>query len=404
MIWTLIKKEFLDIARDRRTLIMSIGIPMLLFPVLMVVMGKVATSTRKTAEEKVTEVALITHGGAEEFRRILLREGPLLTKEGSITVREDLALEEGRALIESDSLDVLVYFDPDFERMLRARVPGRISVYFKRTTDAGRVERNRIVGLLKDYESRLYDRRIAELGIDPHTTLQPVEINEFNLATEKEVFAGVAGRLLPYMFIMFAIMGVMHPATDLAAGEKERGTLETLFTTPATRLQILFAKYVVVVTSGLVSGFVTIGSLYLGTQFLDKGAGEINKAVNSLLEPTTIIAVIALLLPVTAFFAAIALAISVYCKSFKEAQSLLAPLIMVAILPLVASMLPGIELTAKTALIPILNVSLSIRAIIAGTAQKFHLFLVYGSLTGIALVSLYLCSKMFNRESAVFRN
>jgi len=154
----------------------------------------------------------------------------------------------------------------------------------------------------------------------------------------------------------------------------------------------------------LVSGFVTIGSLYLGTQFLDKGSGEINKAVNSLLEPTTIIAVIALLLPVTAFFAAIALAISVYCKSFKEAQSLLAPLIMVAILPLGASMLPGIELTAKTALIPILNVSLSIKAIIAGTAQKFHLFLVYGSLTGIALVSLYLCSKMFNRESAVFRN
>ncbi len=196
----------------------------------------------------------------------------------------------------------------------------------------------------------------------------------------------------------------MHPATDLAAGEKERGTLETLFTTPATRLQILFAKFLVVVTSGLLSGLVTLGSLYGGVQLLGKEMGSINTAVSSLLEPMTLFAVIALLLPVTVFFSAVALSISVYSKSFKEAQSLLAPLIMVAIFPLGVSMMPGMELSVKTALVPILNVSLAIRAIVSDTAQTFHLVLVYGSLTALALVSLLLCSKMFNRESAVFRN
>lgn len=335
---------------------------------------------------------------------MLLGKGPLLTQKGTISVREDVTLEDGRRLIEADSLDVLVYFDPDFERMLDSGIPGRISVYFKRTTDGGREERRRVVDLLDAYESRLYDRRMAELKIDPRTALHPVEINEFNLASDKEVFAGAVGRILPYMFIMFSIMGVMHPATDLAAGEKERGTLETLLTTPATRLQILFAKFLVVVTSGFVSGIVTMGSMYIGTQFLGKGSSEINKAIASLLEPTTVVGVIALLLPLTVFFAAIALAISVYAKSFKEAQTLLAPMIMVAMLPILVSVLPGIELTAKTALIPILNVSLSIRAIIAGTAQPFHLVLVYGSLSVLALAGLFLCSKMFERESAVFRN
>ena len=404
MIWTLIKKEFLDIARDRRTLIMSIGLPMLLIPVLMFVMAKVASSTRKTEEEKVAKVALITHGGVEEFRRILLREGDLLTQKGLIDIREDLTLEEGRRLIEADSLDALVYFDPNFERLLKERLPGRVSVYYKRTPDKGRVERGRILDLLEVYKSRLYDRRIAELGIDPQTTLQPIEINEFNLASEKELFAGIVGRFLPDMFIMLSIAGVMHPATDLAAGEKERGTLETLFTTPATRLQILFAKFLVVVTSGLLSGLVTLGSLYGGVQLLGKEMGSINTAVSSLLEPMTLFAVIALLLPVTVFFSAVALSISVYSKSFKEAQSLLAPLIMVAIFPLGVSMMPGMELSVKTALVPILNVSLAIRAIVSDTAQTFHLVLVYGSLTALALVSLLLCSKMFNRESAVFRN
>ena len=288
--------------------------------------------------------------------------------------------------------------------MLKERLPGRVSVYYKRTPDKGRVERGRILDLLEVYKSRLYDRRIAELGIDPQTTLQPIEINEFNLASEKELFAGIVGRFLPYMFIMLSIAGVMHPATDLAAGEKERGTLETLFTTPATRLQILFAKFLVVVTSGLLSGLVTLGSLYGGVQLLGKEMGSINTAVSSLLEPMTLFAVIALLLPVTVFFSAVALSISVYSKSFKEAQSLLAPLIMVAIFPLGVSMMPGMELSVKTALVPILNVSLAIRAIVSDTAQTFHLVLVYGSLTALALVSLLLCSKMFNRESAVFRN
>jgi sodium transport system permease protein len=404
MLWILIKKEFLDIARDRRTLIMSLGLPLLLFPLMMVVADKISSSTRKTAKAKISKVALVSHGSAEEFRRMLLGKGPLLTQKGTISVREDVTLEDGRRLIEADSLDVLVYFDPDFERMLDSGIPGRISVYFKRTTDGGREERRRVVDLLDAYESRLYDRRMAELKIDPRTALHPVEINEFNLASDKEVFAGAVGRILPYMFIMFSIMGVMHPATDLAAGEKERGTLETLLTTPATRLQILFAKFLVVVTSGFVSGIVTMGSMYIGTQFLGKGSSEINKAIASLLEPTTVVGVIALLLPLTVFFAAIALAISVYAKSFKEAQTLLAPMIMVAMLPILVSVLPGIELTAKTALIPILNVSLSIRAIIAGTAQPFHLVLVYGSLSVLALAGLFLCSKMFERESAVFRN
>lgn len=403
MLWTLIKKEFLDIVRDRRTLITSLLVPLLLFPVMMIIMGKIKSSTDKTAKEKVVDVALITHGAAKEFRQMLLREGPLLTRKGSVSVREDLTVEEGRRLIQKDSLDAMVYFDPAFERMLRDGLPGRVSLYFKRTADGGKEAQRKVSAVLDTYEKMLYDRRLAELDIDEATALQPIEINEFNLASDKEVFAGIVGRFLPYFFIMFSIMGVMHPATDLAAGEKERGTLETLFTTPATRFQILMAKFLVVVTSGVVTGFVTMGSLYIGVHFLDTGSGEINKVVATLLEPMTIVTVLSLMIPLTVFFAAVALSISVYSKSFKEAQSLLGPLIIVSILPLVVSFAPGIELSTKTALVPIMNVSLAIKAVIGGTAQTMHLALVYVSLSAVALAGVYLCSKMFNRESAVFR-
>ena len=114
MLWTLIKKEFLDIVRDRRTLIMSLVIPILIFPVMMLVVSKIKASTEKTQKEKLVDVALI----AEAFRQMLLRQGPLLTKKGSVKVREDLTLEEGRRLIEAGSLDALIYFDPEFQRLM----------------------------------------------------------------------------------------------------------------------------------------------------------------------------------------------------------------------------------------------------------------------------------------------
>lgn len=407
MIVPLIKKEFLDMARDRRTVIMSLAIPFILFPLLMTVVSKVARSTSKAAKERVLDVALVQHGGADAFRRMLQREGDLLAGKGTLRLREDVALEEGCALIEADSLDAMVVFDRDFERLRGEGLPGRVSVYYKETQDKGKREKRRVLAIVNAYRDLVEERRMAELELDPPIDLQPIEINEFNLASDKEHLAGLAGRFLPYLFIIFAISGCMQPATDLAAGEKERGTLETLLTVPATRLQILFAKFCVVVTSGYVSSLVTMAGLYVAIQLVDLNSGdmeELNKAVMDLLEPMTIVSVFSLLLPVTVFFGAIALTISIYSKSTKEAQSLLMPLIFIGLFPLYASILPGLELSAKTALIPVLNVALSIKAIIAGTAQTLHLLIVYGSLIGLALAALWLCSWMFQRESAVFRS
>lgn len=403
MLWILIRKEFLDMVRDRRALITSFVVPLLLFPVMMIVIGGIAASTDKKAKEKIIRVALISRPGAEAFRKMLLQKGPLLTRKGELTVREDLTFGEGRRLIEADSLDVMVYFDPEFDRLREAGLPGRVSVYFKRTEDAGKEGQRKVVGVLKEYRDLIHDNRLAELGVDPVTTLRPIEINEFNLASDRERFAGIAGRFLPYFFIMFSIMGVMHPATDLAAGEKERGTLETLFTIPTTRFRILFAKFLVVVTSGLVSGLVTMGSLYVGVRFMGARARMINKAVGNLLEPTTIVAVFSLIVPLTVFFAAIAMTISVFAKSFKEAQSLLAPLMVVAILPLAASLAPGIQLSPWNAWIPILNVSLAIKALLGETGKLLDLAMVYGSLCVAAMVGVWFCAKMFNREGTVFR-
>ena len=402
MIFTLARKEFLDIVRDRRTLITNLLVPLLLFPILFNVMGKVMSTQHKKAQERTLTIALIDNGGASEFRQILQDEMDQPTAAGTMVLRQDVSLEDGRELVEAEEVDAIIDFDPDFDEQLRRRVPAQVSVYFKQT-DKGRVEKGRILGLLNTYKDRLYERRLVTLGIDPKD-LEPLEITQHNLASEKERLAGLIGGFLPYLFIIFSLTGCLHPATDLAAGEKERGTLETLLTCPATRLQILIGKFIVVVGNGFFSAGISMLGLYIGFRSVAEIPEQMQSGIASVLEMTTILTVFSLLLPLTIFFAAVALSLSIYAKSFKEAQSLLMPLIMVSIIPVYAGVIPGMELSTTTALIPILNVSMAIKAIIAGTATPALLAMVYASLIALAALSLLVCSKMFGRESAVFRS
>ena len=111
-----------------------------------------------------------------------------------------------------------------------------------------------------------------------------------------------------------------------------------------------------------------------------------------------------LILPIAAFFAAVILGLSIYARSFKEAQSIITPLNIAVILPALIGTLPGIELDATMALIPILNVSLATKDLLAGTINPFHLAEVYLSLLLLAGLSLWGCAKWFNREATLFRS
>ena len=111
-----------------------------------------------------------------------------------------------------------------------------------------------------------------------------------------------------------------------------------------------------------------------------------------------------LVLPTCVFFSSILLGLSIYAKSFKEAQSIMAPIQFVIFIPIIISLTPGINLDAVTALIPILNVSLATKDIIAGTMNSFHMFEVYISLLTYAGLSILWCVYSFNKEGTIFRN
>ncbi|MFQ5602826.1 MAG: ABC transporter permease [bacterium] len=394
-IMTIFRKEFIDTLRDRRTIITMVLVPLLLFPVIMTVMTKVQTSQIKKAKEKVLKVGLVHYAQAAEFIK-------KLQERDDMKIVENIDPDSARSFIRSDSLDAAIIFKENFDQRVQELRSGRITFYYKSTEEGDNITKRRLIKLIDEYEETLISRRFNELNLDKKIA-EPLNLVEVNIATPKERLGQAIGGFLPYLFIIFCFMGSMYPAIDLGAGEKERGTIETLLTSPANRFQILLGKYGVVVLTGITSAAIAMIGLYLSIKRMPEIPKDFLDLLMGILEVKSIALVLSLLLPLSIFFAGILLSISIYAKSFKEAQSLITPLNIIVILPAVIGLLPGMTLNSTTALMPILNISLATKDIISGTIQIGLLAEVYASLFLLAGLSLFFCSKWFERESIIFR-
>ena len=370
-ILVIVKKEFIDILRDRRSLMMMVVLPILLIYLFMNLTITLSRSQARKAEKKVLTVGLITNGNAPALRAKFLERSDM-------KIDETIAADKIDELIREKKMDFAMVFEAGFD---------------------GKVAEN---GSGEEYGDGLLAVRLQELGL-AHSFVQPLTISETDLSTQKEKLGETIGGFLPYIFVIFCFMGAMYPAIDLAAGEKERATIETLLTSPASRMQIVLGKFFVVTFTGIISAAISILALYLSI----KGTPEIPKntmeTLIRIIEPKSVGLLASLLVPLCMFFAAALLSISIFARSYKEAQSLIMPLYFLVLVPVIIGLFPGIYLSATTALIPVLNVSLATKEIISGTIKTGLLLEVYASLLVLAALSLVFCSWWFKREEVIFR-
>lgn len=391
---TIFRKEFTDTIRDRRTLFMMVLFPLLLMPLLLTVVTKLQTASVKKATEKILRIGLVTYGNAAGLRN-------------EVAGRTDIRFVEGipadsiESFITHDSLDAAVVVSQDFDTSVAQLRSGSIKLYYRSSDDYDIVKR-RILALLNGYEKKLIAERFARLHLDMSIS-DAVRIEEHDIATMKERVGKAIGGMIPYLFVIFCFMGSMYPAIDLAAGEKERGTMETLLTAPVTRLQILLGKFTVVVVAGILSAVVSILGIVVAMRQVQNIPPEIVSAIMAIIDVQTVLLVLSLLLPLSIFFAAFLLSLSMFAKSYKEAQSLISPLTIVIILPALIGIMPGIQLDTVTALVPVLNVCLATKEIIAGTIKPLLLVEVYVVLIVLAGLSLIGCARWFEREETIFR-
>jgi sodium transport system permease protein len=391
---TIFRKEFTDTVRDRRTLFVMVIFPLLLFPLLFLAMTKLQMSQIRKAEGKVLRLSILNEQAAPGLAELTI------TIPG-LRLLAPIPADSAAALIQRDSLDAVIVVAPDFRERVDAMKAGVLTLIFKSSEDY-EIAKRRLRDVIDRYEKGLVERRFSALHID-RSVGSAVTLVEKDIATMKERVGKSIGGFLPYLFIIFCFMGSMYPAIDLAAGEKERGTIETLLTAPVDRFQILLGKFTVVVLAGLLSAAISMCGLYVAVRQAAEMPKELLQAVMSILDVQSVLLTLSLLLPLTIFFASVLLSLSMFARSYKEAQSLISPLTIVIILPVAVGMLPGFTLTPFTALIPVLNVSLATKDIIAGTIRPGLLALVYISLILLAGLSLWACARWFDREETIFR-
>ena len=398
-ILTIFLKELKDTLRDRKTIITMVVVPLFLVPVIIGLTTKIQSNAGKKAYEKQLQVAVIVPDSNTTFVEIL-------GKQKNITIVDDIPEDSIVSSIENKKLDGAYAFSSTFEKDVKDLRPGNVTFYFKSSVDQDIIQQ-RLREPLNIFEKATLASRFQRLNLDS-SIINPVKINEVDIATSKELFGKMIGGLLPYLFLIFCFVGSMYPAIDLGAGEKERGTIETLLASPVNRIEILCGKFMVVTLTGITSALISLFSLYFAFHFLTKNISdippEIRNVILDILEPKSIAVLVSLLLPLTMFFAGILLSLSIYAKSFKEAQSIITPLNIVVLVPAIIGLMPGIEFNAVTALIPVLNVSLASKTIFAGTVNFALLAEVYGSLIILAGLSLFAAARSFSMESVIFRN
>ena len=388
-------KELKDTLRDRRTLSMMLLVPLVIVPVIVVLVTQLQAQLVVSARAPLIRVGLVDHGNADGLLQVI-RDQP------DMRVTEDVPASGVSALIRRDSIDAAFVVSADFDERLHRLEPGQIQVFYESDINAA-ITRQRLREVVDAYRDEILRDRLQAEGLDAKL-VDIVQVEERDVARRQVIIGRIFGGILPYFFIIFCYLGAMYPAIDLAAGEKERATMETLLTSPATRLQIAMGKFGVVVLCGFGSALVSIAGLYVGFFLVRDMPPELIHALEEALYPSRVAMLTLILLPLAMCFAGLMLSFSIFARSFKEAQSILSPLAIITVLPAVVGLLPGIDLTPRTALFPMLNVSIAMKEIISGTVRPFGLLLVWVSLSVLAGISLLVCAYFFRREDVIFRS
>jgi sodium transport system permease protein len=394
MILKIFLKELKDTLRDKRTLMMMIFIPVLVFPIILYITAGISSSFEKEAATKNIKIGFI--GAVESAVIQEFMHMPKNLGEFNLEPYADQATLEKD--VKNDSLQMGLIVPNDYLENERSMKPIKCTVIYN-ATDLGISDRaEKYMDLV---EKNAEKKRYKALELDEEK-LQPIITEYKNIASKKEMIGRLAGGILPYVFIAFGFIGCMYPAIDLFTGEKERGTIETLLTTPVSRIQILIGKMAVVVLSGLLAATSALVGLFFAIKVMSfEGNAQIMDIVQSILTPGFVLMLFFLLFPLTVFFAGVMVPIAVYAKSFKEAQSIITPLNIVMVLPAMVGLFPGIDLNIVTACIPVINIVLSTKELIAGTLEPGLLFLSFGIMVALAMVAVFISYKRFDKETNV---
>jgi len=427
---TLMFHEVRMLIRDRRSVILSVFLPIVIIPAMLLGTRVVGEWRTEKLDDTVYRYA-VTGPGAESVREVIKRARIYLKDHGAdeadrdlLTFRaEELPAAEPDTLMKSrdlhfyleglpgdtpDSLagvtstakfDSLAGNTGPLGSITDVRFPGVpvINIYFLANRDAsneGSRKMWRLLRLIRE-EDRAAALRDHGLAVPPQNIVQ---IDQNNVATASQMSGSMLGQFLPMVLVFLMLTGGSVAAMDSIAGEKERGSLETLLTTCVSRMEIVAAKQLTILIVALVITFIQILNLLCYVTF---EVIQLPEDFTISLSPKTLLFILALFIPVAAFISSVLLMISAYAKSFKETQFYFLPVFLTISVLMASSLLPGLSLNSIIAFVPLANVSVAVREIMVGNYNWPMLAITLIVMLGAAVVSARASANMLSMERLI---
>lgn len=377
----ILAKELRETLRDRRSVALMVLLPVVLYPALLLLVVQVAGAQKAELESRTARVALLGEPPPQGLVEAL----------AAVEGLESVSPPEGtpEAILAAEGADVVLVLEPGFSAALvDGTAPATLVV--DETRDLSRLAQERVDEALRSWRTDILERRLTLRGLPP-TFARPLEVTVRNAAPPAQMGAFVLSQVLPLLLILTVILGAFHPAVDLTAGEKERGTLQTLLTAPIRSTDIVAGKFLAVCVMALLAGAVNIGSIGLvfGQATAMVGGLELSLSAGTL--ALLFLTVVAMGL----FFSALMMTVAVLARSYKEAQHLLTPLYLACVVPAMLAQLPGMELSAAAALVPAVNLALLAKGLLQGRVSPDAVFLVLASTALYTALVLALAARLF---------
>ncbi len=406
---TIWKKELKDSVRDRRTLISTIILPMLLMPVIIVGLGKLTVWQISQSEEQIAKVAVANESASADFTELLRQNQKIEIISASA--------EEARTAVKNKTIDLAVVLPDDFDSGVTADRQIQLEVYQNSLNMKSSAALARLSATAVQYNQLLLQSRLAKQNISPDVQ-NGLILKAIEIASESELGGFGLSYILPLFIVMWAVVGGQTAAVDISAGEKERKTLESLLLTPVSRLQIVIGKFMTVSTMALTSEILALGSMYAvfafggGDLFASTVSSQSNSLVQSdasgfsfSLQFQAVIIMFLVSILLVMLFSALNLSVAIFARSYKEAQSYIGPSYLAVILPVVlVNTLPGFEPTLGYFAIPIVNAVLLFKEVLIGVYDTGHILLTIAVMIAAALFTMYIASRIYQKEKVLFKD
>ncbi len=385
-------KEMIDLFRDKRTVVTSIVVPIILYPLLMIGFNSMMMrQTTKLHEQDV--IIYIADNAQNEYSEHLINV---------FETKDNIQLYQ-------QTPNYLQLFN---EKVIQAIVTINyvtneadypyldLVITYNQVDEKSELALQNVRNIIKVEERSLVGKRLQAINVSENI-LKVVELTTDNVASQEQTLGLVLAKILPYLLIMISIGGAAVAAVDLVAGEKERGTMETILVSAVKRNELVLGKFLAVISIAIITVLLNLLSIFFSFRhIISQAAADITMIQ---IPVGNLLLILVLMFPLIVFFSALLLSLSTYAKNMKEGYSYTQPIMILAMIMSLISALPAIETTFGLALIPVINVSLLIKDIMIGDFMPAFFFITLISNLVLVVIAIFVAIKLFSKESVLFR-